>query len=149
MWVYWVLLCLSSHMDNKPNYHLWQPSWSLSTHTHWRHPAIADKVLGNHWQHVHTHHHSSRQWHLLSRPVNKQVGRPLQIHQLMEQQLPHHKLATQCTVRLQSPPWPQTGREHTHTHTHTDQDAVQLDQQWCHLDPVLTQHFPGSYSFTK
>lgn len=90
------------------------------THTYWGHYVIArDKVLGNLWQHVNTHYHRSRQWHLLSWPANKQLGRPLHTRQLTEQQLLHHKLATQCTFRLQSPPRPQAQRTHTSTRTHT------------------------------
>lgn len=63
---------------------------TLSTDTH---AVDIAKVLGNHTQHVDTHTHHHRQWHLLSRPVNKQLGRPLQHCQFMQQQLIHHKLA--------------------------------------------------------
>lgn len=35
-------------------------------------------------KHVNMHRHISRQWQSLSRPVNKQLGGPLEGHQLME-----------------------------------------------------------------
>lgn len=110
----------SAHTKN-PNHHLWRShQWSLwlSLRTHMlRSVCNSHKVLENHWQHVNTLHRSSQQRHLLSRPANKQLGRPLQTRQLMQQQLLHHKPTTQCS------PSP---RERTCNHTHR-----RLDRLWC------------------